>query len=207
MKDLIWPYQFEPRIEALNEKDRIRKEKEISQNNLETFILDIQDKLSQDEFQALTTEEERTQILEKSSEVRYQNIKVQILFKICIFYLFLFVMMQISEWLYDEGSDVEAKEYQNKLQILKDLTGGMFERHREHRDRPEVIAAFKNALNVSTHFLGKLRNATPDEKYLDDDDLDGLQTLLEDNQVIICHLHYQFLLDILTIFFFNFSPG
>ena len=116
-------------------------------------------------------------------------------------------MMQISEWLYDEGSDVEAKEYQNKLQILKDLTGGMFERHREHRDRPEVIAAFKNALNVSTHFLGKLRNATPDEKYLDDDDLDGLQTLLEDNQVIICHLHYQFLLDILTIFFFNFSPG
>ena len=110
-------------------------------------------------------------------------------------------MMQISEWLYDEGSDVEAKEYQNKLQILKDLTGGMFERHREHRDRPEVIAAFKNALNVSTHFLGKLRNATPDEKYLDDDDLDGLQTLLEDNQVIICHLHYQFLLDILTIFF------
>ena len=85
MKDLIWSDQFEPRIEALNEKDRIRKEKEISQNNLETFILDIQDKLSQDEFQALTTEEERTQILEKSSEVRYQNIKVQILFKICIF--------------------------------------------------------------------------------------------------------------------------
>ena len=71
MKDLVWPYQFEPRIEALNEKDRIRKEKEISQNNLETFILDIQDKLSQDEFQALTTEEERTQILEKSSEVCY----------------------------------------------------------------------------------------------------------------------------------------
>ena len=71
MKDLIWSDQFEPRIEALNEKDRIRKEKEISQNNLETFILDIQDKLSQDEFQALTTEEERTQILEKSSEVCY----------------------------------------------------------------------------------------------------------------------------------------
>ncbi len=90
--------------------------------------------------------------------------------------------------MYDEGSDVEAKEYQNKLQVLKDLTGGMFERHREHRDRPEVIAAFKNALNVSTHFLGKLRNATPDEKYLDDDDLDGLEKLLEENQVSFCPL-------------------
>lgn len=59
----------------------------------------------------------------------------------------------------------------------------MFERYREHRDRPEVIAAFKNALNVSTHFLNKFRNATPDEKYLDDDDLDTLQTLLEENEV------------------------
>ena len=92
-------------------------------------------------------------------------------------------LIQTSEWLYDEGSDVEAKEYQKKLQVLKDLTGAMFERHREHRDRPEVIAAFKNALNVSTHFLAKLRNATPDEKYLDDDDIDGLETLLGDNQV------------------------
>lgn len=92
-------------------------------------------------------------------------------------------IIQTSEWLYDEGSDVDAKEYQKKLQVLKDLTGAMFERHREHRDRPEVIAAFKNAMNFSTHFLSKLRNATPDEKYLDDDDLDGLETLLEDNQV------------------------
>jgi molecular chaperone DnaK (HSP70) len=59
------------RIDALNEKDRARKEKEISQNNLETFILDIQDKLSQDEFQSLTTEDDRTKILEKCSEVRF----------------------------------------------------------------------------------------------------------------------------------------
>lgn len=59
----------------------------------------------------------------------------------------------------------------------------MFERHREHRDRPEVITAFRNAVNVSVHFMNKIRNATPDEKYLDDDDLDKLQTLLEENEV------------------------
>lgn len=73
--------------------------------------------------------------------------------------------------------------YQDKLQDLKDLTGGMYERHREHRDRPEVIAAFKNAMNTSVHFMNKLRNATPDEKYLDDDDLDGLQKLLDEQKV------------------------
>ena len=59
------------RIQELNEKDRIRKEKEIAQNSLETFILDVQDKLSQEEFQALVKEDERTQILEKSSEVSH----------------------------------------------------------------------------------------------------------------------------------------
>lgn len=62
---------FFNRIQELNEKDRIRKEKEIAQNSLETFILDVQDKLSQEEFQALVKEDERTQILEKSSEVRH----------------------------------------------------------------------------------------------------------------------------------------
>lgn len=60
---------FLQRINDLNEKDRARKEKEIAQNNLETFILDIQDKLSQEEFQSLVTEEDRTKILEKCSEV------------------------------------------------------------------------------------------------------------------------------------------
>lgn len=144
------------RIGELDEKDRIRKEKEISQNSLETFILDTQDKLSQEEFESLTTEEERTKIIEKCST--------------------------ISEWLYDDGSDAEAKVYDAKLQELKDLTGGMYERHREHRDRPEVIAAFKNALNASNHFLAKIRNASPDDKHLDDSELDGLAKLLEDHQ-------------------------
>ena len=59
----------------------------------------------------------------------------------------------------------------------------MYERHREHRDRPEVIAAFKNALNASTHFLAKIRNASPDDKHLDDSELDGLANLLEEHQV------------------------
>lgn len=53
----------------MNEKDRARKDKEIAQNTLETFILDIQDKLSQEEFQSLVTKEDRTKIWEKCSEV------------------------------------------------------------------------------------------------------------------------------------------
>jgi len=58
------------RIAELNEKDRLRKEKEIAQNNLETFILDTSDKLSQSEFESVTTEAERDKILAKCSQVR-----------------------------------------------------------------------------------------------------------------------------------------
>jgi len=152
--------QFEmatKRISELNERDRQRKEKEIAQNTLETFILDTSDKLSQPEFESLTTEKERNKILTKCS--------------------------QISDWLYDDD-EVErtAAVYNGKLKELKSLTDGMYERHREHRDRPEVLAAFKHALNVSNHFMKKLKDAPADEKYLDDDDIDSLETLLTDNQ-------------------------
>ena len=58
------------RISELNERDRQRKEKEIAQNTLETFILDTSDKLSQPEFESLTTEKERNKILTKCSQVR-----------------------------------------------------------------------------------------------------------------------------------------
>lgn len=57
------------RIEELNEKERVRKEREVARNSLETFILDIQDKLSQEEYEQLTTEEERTNVLEQCSQV------------------------------------------------------------------------------------------------------------------------------------------
>ena len=77
-----------------------------------------------------------------------------------------------------------AAVYNGKLKELKSLTDGMYERHREHRDRPEVLAAFKHALNVSNHFMKKLKDAPADEKYLDDDDIDSLETLLTDNQVL-----------------------
>jgi len=157
--DLLGP-QFETaakRIFELNEKDRLRKEMEIAQNNLETFILDTSDKLSQTEFETLTTEEERANILAKCSE--------------------------ISDWLYeDDDGERTATVFNGKLKELKSLTDGMYERHREHRDRPEVIAAFKNALNVSSHFMNKFKDAPEDEKYLDDDDIDSLETLLTTNQ-------------------------
>nr|CAG4646331.1 EOG090X07RL [Macrothrix elegans] len=91
------------RIAELNEKDRVRKEKEMAQNALEAFILDTQDKLNQEEFQLLTTEDERNQILEKCN--------------------------QVSDWLYEDGSDVEAKAYETKLVELKDLTGALL-RHK-----------------------------------------------------------------------------
>ena len=144
------------RIADLNEKDRVRKEKEMAKNGLETFILDTQDKLTQSEYEGVTTEDERAEILAKCSD--------------------------ISDWLYEEGDDADAAVYADKMKQLNSLTEGMYERYRQHRDRPEVVAAFQNAINVSASFMDKFRNATPDEKYLDDDDLEYLGKLLDENR-------------------------
>ena len=85
--------------------------------------------------------------------------------------------------MYEEGDDTDAAVYTGKLQELKDATRAMFDRFREHRDRPEVVAAFLNAINVSNTFLNKLKNATPDERYLEDSDLNMLEKLLTTSQV------------------------
>ena len=77
------------RCVELNEKDRLRREKEIAQNNLETFILDTSDKLSQAEFEAVTTEKERTSILEKCSEVK-KKIFFFFFFFLIFFLIFFF---------------------------------------------------------------------------------------------------------------------
>lgn len=143
------------RIVDLNEKDRIRREKEQAKNGLEGFILDTQDKLTQPEFEVLVTESEKTNIMEKCSE--------------------------LSDWLYEEGDDAETSVYAAKTNELKRVTDDMFERHREHRDRPEVVAAFQRAVNVSNTFMLKIRSSPPDEKYLEDDDLDALDAMLQEN--------------------------
>lgn len=133
-------------IEALNEFDRQRSKREGALNALESFVFDAQGKLWLDEYQAAATEEEIEKIKQMCSEV--------------------------SDWLYDEGSDADAATYEAKLNELKTLTGPLYRRVKEHMERPEALAALHSMINGSSNFLANARNMTTDSP-------DGLFTQVE----------------------------
>ncbi|KAL3265417.1 hypothetical protein HHI36_009621 [Cryptolaemus montrouzieri] len=78
--------QFSQSQEKLKKLDDVEKEavrRASALNSLETFVVDVQNKLSEDEFSEAATEEEKEKILASCSSV--------------------------SDWLYEDGSDADAK--------------------------------------------------------------------------------------------------
>lgn len=114
-------------------------EKEINRratalNNLESFVIDIQNKLYEDEYTQASTEQEVEKIKAACSE--------------------------ISDWLYDDGSEADADTYEKKLDELHALTRELFARVWEHKERPEALKALHQMLNHSSHFLMTAKNLT-----------------------------------------------
>ncbi|XP_069686469.1 hypoxia up-regulated protein 1 isoform X2 [Periplaneta americana] len=134
------------KIESLNEFDRQRSRRASALNALESFVFDAQGKLWLDEYQAAATPEEVEKIKQTCSEV--------------------------SDWLYEEGSDADAATYEAKLSELKTLTGPLYRRVKEHMERPEALAALHSMINGSSNFLASARNMTTDSP-------DGLFTQVE----------------------------
>lgn len=124
------------KLEKLNKQERERTRRETALNNLEAFVIDTQSKLEMKEYSECGTPDEIEKVMKACSEA--------------------------SEWLYDDGSDATAKEYEDKLSSLKKLTNGIYSRHWEHNERPEVLIAFKDVLNNSRTFLENAKNFTKD---------------------------------------------
>ena len=59
----------------------------------------------------------------------------------------------------------------------------MFERVKEHRDRPEAFAALKEVLNGSEFFLSRALSIDEDEQYFTEIELTALQTMINDTKV------------------------
>jgi len=125
------------KIRALNERDAAKLRKETALNDLESFVIDVRDKMYQDIYEESITEEEKESIAAKCSE--------------------------ISDWIDEEVTpDTEVEILEEKLKSLKDLTSSWFARVREHLDRPEALGALDHMLNTSTNFLAKAKNKTGD---------------------------------------------
>ncbi|CAG0888377.1 unnamed protein product [Cyprideis torosa] len=119
------------KLKALDGADKKRHDLESSRNSLESFVLEVQEKLYEDDFEKCSTEEEREKLRAACSE--------------------------ISDWLYEDGWTADVPEFKKRLRELKSATADLYDRVHELRERPTVIAALKDMLNQSQHFLGRAR--------------------------------------------------
>ncbi|KAG8199551.1 hypothetical protein JTE90_009392 [Oedothorax gibbosus] len=144
------------KLKELDEHDRARLAKAKAKNSLESFIVETRDKLYRDEYEKATTEEERTNFQQKLSEV--------------------------GDWLEYESDDATTEVFKSKLSDLKKLTKDMFERVREHQDRPEALKALTDMLNISDVFLGQARNVSVDDQVFTDVEMKTLENLIADTR-------------------------
>lgn len=161
--DLLTKKQFEESQEKLSQLDKIEMEtnrRATALNNLESFVIDVQNKLYEDNYIAASTEDEVSKIKETCSEV--------------------------SDWIYDEGSDADADTYEKKLEVLKDLTRGIFSRVWEHTERPEALSALNSMLNHSRHFLNNAKNLTKtsnlEKDIFTDQEVESLEKIITETE-------------------------
>jgi hypoxia up-regulated 1 len=153
--------QFEESLDKLGKLDKTEKEfnrRATALNNLESFVIDVQNKLFEDDFVAAATEDEVKKIKESCSEV--------------------------SDWLYEDGSDADADTYEKKLETLRTLTNDLFSRVWEHNERPEALNALTLSLNHSSHFLTTAKNLTkttnPEKDVFTDVEVESLEKLIKE---------------------------
>ncbi|KAF2899628.1 hypothetical protein ILUMI_06537 [Ignelater luminosus] len=148
------------KLEKLTTIDRELNRRATALNNLESFVIDAQNKLYEDEFTQAATEEEIEKIRTACST--------------------------ISDWLYEDGSDADADTYESKLNDLRLLTRDLYGRVFEHRERPEALNALRSMLNGSNHFLESAKNLTkstnPEKDIFTDVEIEMLQKVINETQ-------------------------
>lgn len=122
------------KIFDFDEKDRLRTLRETALNALESYVIDAQMKVDMHEYKICAKEDEIAAIKKSSAE--------------------------ISEWLYEDGSDASYETYERKMVDFKKLTNDVWARHWEHQERPEALKALNSMVNGSQHFLTTAKNLT-----------------------------------------------
>ncbi|GLT40874.1 hypothetical protein SLA2020_149760 [Shorea laevis] len=101
------------KLEALDEKDAERRKTAELKNNLEAYIYSTKEKLESEDFEKISSVDERQSFIQKLDEVQ--------------------------EWLYTDGEDATAKEFQEHLDSLKAAGDPIFFRFKELTERPAAV--------------------------------------------------------------------
>ncbi|XP_075630838.1 hypoxia up-regulated protein 1 [Balearica regulorum gibbericeps] len=142
------------KLQDLTVRDLEKQEREKSANSLESFIFETQDKLYQEEYQFVSTEEQREEISRKLSEA--------------------------SSWMEEEGYAATTKELKDKLSELKKLCRNLFFRVEERRKWPERLSALESLLNHSTIFLKGARMIPESDQIFTEVELNTLEKAINE---------------------------
>merc|ERR1712130_157807 len=103
-------------LARLTREDKTRRQREVTKNEIESYVYATLDLLEQEEIRAVSTEEE----IENLSNA----------------------LTEAGDWIYDDGSDATLEEYEAKLYSLKSVGDRIVLRRSEAENRPKVAAAF-----------------------------------------------------------------
>ena len=145
------------KLKALNKHDELKKKRETALNSLESFVIDVRDKLYQEVWEDSVTDEEKEKIPAKCSE--------------------------ISDWIDEDFMpDTEIKILEEKLKDLKSLTDPWFARVREHLGRPEALEALDKTIENTVKFHTMALNETGEDGFFAASELQTLQDKLSEVQ-------------------------
>uniref|UniRef100_A0A8C9SXW0 Hypoxia up-regulated protein 1 n=1 Tax=Scleropages formosus TaxID=113540 RepID=A0A8C9SXW0_SCLFO len=142
------------KLQDLTDRDLEKQEREKSLNSLEAFIFETQDKMYQDEYQMVLSEDEKEEISTKLSEA--------------------------SSWMDDEGYTAGTKELKEKLLELKKLCKSMFFKVEERKKWPDRLAALDSMLNHSSFFLRSAKLIPEDDQIFTDVELKTLEKVINE---------------------------
>ncbi|RVE63495.1 hypothetical protein OJAV_G00136900 [Oryzias javanicus] len=145
------------KLKDLTNRDLAKQEREKSLNNLEAFIFETQDKLYQDDYTQVVSDQEKEQISAKLSEA--------------------------SEWMDEEGYAATTKQLKEKLSQLKSLCKDMFFRVEERRKWPDRLAALESLLNTSAFFLRSAKLIPEDDQIFTEVELNMLEKVINETTI------------------------
>lgn len=142
----------------MNDAEQVKKRRETALNALESFVIDAQVKLDEEEYASCATQKEMDSIRKSCAE--------------------------ISEWLYEDGADADAETYENKLEELRIVANEVYSRHWEHKERPEALSALTQMISGADGFLDKAKNFTkegnPDKDVFTQVEIDTLARVIKE---------------------------
>lgn len=103
----------------------------------------------------------------------------------------------------DDGFGAEAEVLDSKLDDLKKVVKPVWERTFEHLERPLRLEALNNALNSSSSFLEKIKNATLEDTPFTQVEIDTLDKLV--SEITVSTLKIIFCFYYILIFLENIS--